>query len=69
MNLPCDVRIFSIIIHVFVPDGRDIAAELVKVGHAIDWPKYSGGRYRDLEPSGIRKKLWRADARQRGRLH
>ena len=53
----------------FLPDGRDIAAELVKAGLAIDWPKFSGGRYRDLEPEGIRKKLWRADAKQRGRLH
>jgi endonuclease YncB( thermonuclease family) len=48
----------------YLPDGRDIAAELVKVGLAIDWPQFSGGRYRDLEPAGIRKKLWRAHARQ-----
>ena len=48
----------------FLPDGRDIAAELVKVGLAIDWPKYSGGKYQHLEPKGIRKKLWRAHARQ-----
>lgn len=52
----------------FLPDGRDLAAELVRQGLAIDWPKYSGGRYRHLEPPGIRKKLWRADARQRGRM-
>ena len=48
-------------------DGRDLAAELVKMGLAIDWPKYSGGRYGHLEPEGIRKKLWRADAKQKGR--
>lgn len=52
----------------YLPDGRDIAAELVKLGLAVDWPKYSGGRYRHLEPEGIRKKLWRCDARQKGRM-
>lgn len=51
-----------------LPDGRDLAAELVKLGLALDWPKFSGGKYRHLEPEGVRKKLWRADARQRGRL-
>ena len=51
----------------YLPDGRDLAAELVRMGLAIDWPKYSGGRYRHLEPDGIRKKLWRADAKQKGR--
>lgn len=49
-------------------DGRDLAAELVRQGLAIDWPKYSGGCYRALEPEGVRKRLWRADARQRGRF-
>jgi micrococcal nuclease len=52
----------------YLPDGRDVAAELVKIGLAVDWPKYSGGRYRHLEPPGIRKKLWRCDARQKGRM-
>lgn len=47
-------------------DGRDLAAELVKQGLAIDWATYSGGYYRHLEPDGIRKRLWRADRRQRG---
>lgn len=27
----------------FLPDGRDLAAELVKAGLALDWPKFSGG--------------------------
>ena len=49
-------------------DGRDLAAEMVKAGLALDWPKYSGGRYSHLEPPGVRKKLWRANARQRGRM-
>ncbi|WP_253913441.1 thermonuclease family protein [Pseudoruegeria sp. HB172150] len=51
-----------------LPDGRDVAAELVKMGLAIDWPKYSGGKYSRFEPAGIRKRLWRADLRQRGRM-
>ncbi|HKL68558.1 thermonuclease family protein [Salibaculum sp.] len=50
-----------------LPDGQDLAAELVKMGLAIDWPKFSGGKYSHLEPAGIRKKLWRADAKQKGR--
>jgi endonuclease YncB( thermonuclease family) len=50
----------------YLPDGRDLSAELVKAGLAIDWPKFSRGKYRHLEPEGIRKKLWRCDARQKG---
>ncbi len=50
----------------FLPDGRDLAAELVKAGLALDWPKFSGGKYRHLEPADARKKLWRATLRQRG---
>lgn len=50
----------------FLPDGRDLAAELVKLGLAVDWPKFSGGKYGTLEPPGVRRKLWRAQMRQRG---
>ncbi len=50
-----------------LPDGRDLAAELVRQGLAIDWPKFSGGRYRHLETSDARKKLWRCVALQEGR--
>jgi micrococcal nuclease len=50
----------------FLPDGRDLAAELVKAGLALDWPKFSGGKYRSLEPEDARKKLWRANLRQSG---
>lgn len=53
----------------FLPDGRDLSAEMVKQGLAVDWPKFSGGIYQDLEPEGVRKKLWLADARQKGRKH
>lgn len=52
-----------------LPDGRDLSAELVKMGLAIDWPKFSGGKYSDLEVPGVRRKLWLADARQKGRIH
>ncbi|MCX7643959.1 MAG: thermonuclease family protein [Rhodobacteraceae bacterium] len=52
----------------FLPDGRDLAAKPVKQGLAVDWPKYSGGRCRHLEVPGVRSRLWRCDARQRGRF-
>ena len=50
-------------------DGRDLSAEMVKLGLAIDWPKFSDGKYNSLELTGVRKKLWLADARQKGRMH
>lgn len=52
-----------------LPDGRDLSAELVKIGLAIDWPKYSGGKYHHLEVSGVRRRLWLADARQSGKMY
>jgi endonuclease YncB( thermonuclease family) len=52
----------------YLPDGRDLAAELVRMGLALDWTKFSGGKYRHLEPTDARRRLWRADARQRGRF-
>ena len=51
-----------------LPDGRDLSAELVKQGLALDWKKYSGGAYADLEPDKIRRKLWRTAARQKGHM-
>ena len=53
----------------FLPDGSDLSAEMVKLGLAIDWPKFSGGQYSHLEITGVRKKLWLADARQKCRMH
>lgn len=53
----------------YLPDGRDLSEEMVKLGLALDWPKYSEGDYRMFEPEGVRKKLWLADARQKGRMH
>ena len=52
----------------YLPDGRDLSAEMVKAGMAIDWPKFSRGKYSSLEPAGIRRRLWRCDARQKGRM-
>ena len=49
-------------------DGTDLSAKMVALGMAIDWPKYSGGEYTNLEVPGVRKKLWLADARQKGRM-
>lgn len=51
-----------------LPDGRDLAAELVRCGLALDWPEFSGGKYRHLEPAEARRKLWHAQARQHGML-
>ncbi len=53
----------------FLPDGRDLSSEMVKQGLAIDWPKFSGGKYSHLEVTDARKKMWLADARQKGRMH
>lgn len=51
----------------YLPDGRDLSAELVKLGLALDWSSFSRGKYRDLEPEGIRQKLWRVTQRQNRR--
>jgi micrococcal nuclease len=53
----------------YLPDGRDLSAEMVKQGLALDWRTYSDGRYRHLEPADARSKLFLADARQKGRMH
>ncbi len=52
----------------YLSDGSDLSAEMVKLGLALDWPKFSGAIYSHLEPEDARKKLWLADARQRGRM-
>ena len=53
----------------YLEDGRDLSCEMVKQGLAIDWPKFSGGKYKHLEVADARKKMWLADARQKGRMH
>jgi len=52
----------------YLPDGRDLAAELVSLGLALDWGKFSGGKYQHLETPEARRKLWRAGARQQCKL-
>ena len=41
----------------YLPDGRDIGAELVKQGLALDLPYFSKGKYRRFEPVGARRRL------------
>lgn len=53
----------------YLDDNRDLSAEMVKLGLAIDWPKFSGGAYKPFETADARKKLWLADARQKGKIH
>ena len=53
----------------YLPDGRDLSAEIVKQGLALDWLKFSEGAYREFETADARRKLWLADARQKGRMH
>ncbi len=53
----------------YLSDGRDLSAEMVMLGLALDWPKYSGGRYSKLETQDARRHLFLADARQKGRMH
>jgi endonuclease YncB( thermonuclease family) len=48
----------------YLPDDRDLSAEMVKQGLAIDGSKFSGGKYRSLERPDARRKLWLADARE-----
>lgn len=38
-------------------NGKNIGAEMVRLGFALDCARYSGGRYRALEPDGIRARL------------
>ncbi len=42
----------------FLPDGSDLSEEMVRAGQALDFPVFSGGCYRHLEPAGIRKQLF-----------
>lgn len=52
--LSCDVvdvdRYHRQVVRCTLPDGRDPACELVRQGHARDWPRYSGGHYRECGP-------------------
>jgi micrococcal nuclease len=67
-TLEPDISYDRVVATCTLPDGRDLSAEMVKRGMAIDWAKFSGGKYRHLEPEGVRKKHWKAAARQQGRM-
>jgi micrococcal nuclease len=41
----------------YQPDGTDIGAEIIRRGLALDCRRWSFGRYRALEPDGIRDVL------------
>ncbi|MDJ0994863.1 MAG: thermonuclease family protein [Dinoroseobacter sp.] len=41
----------------YLPDGRDIGAEIIKRGLALDLAVFSGGKYREFEPKGARHRL------------
>jgi len=41
----------------FLPDGRDIGAEIVKQGLALDLPAFSAGKYRLFETDEGRRRL------------
>ena len=41
----------------FTEDGDDIGAVMIANGYALDCRRYSGGRYRKLEPAGARSRL------------
>lgn len=41
----------------FTQEGHDIGAIMIANGYALDCRRYSGGRYRSLEPAGARSRL------------
>ena len=41
----------------YLPDGRDVGAELIRLGLALDFTKFSGGKYKSIETEDARKKL------------
>ncbi len=41
----------------YTEEGHDIGAVMIANGYALDCRRYSGGRYRSLEPSGARSRL------------
>ena len=43
-----------------LPDGTDIGRELIRRGLALDCAHFSGGRYRNDEPAGVRQRLTQA---------
>lgn len=50
-----------VVAHCFTPAGLDLSAELIRRGAALDCARYSGGRFRAFEPSGVREVLRQKD--------
>lgn len=67
-NLFEDESYDRVVAHCVLEDGTDLSEELVKQGVALDWAKFSGGAYRDMETDDARKKLWRVAAKHKGKL-
>ena len=44
----------------YLPDGTDIGAEIIRRGLALDCARWSFGRYRALEPDGVREIIHQA---------
>ena len=43
----------------FLPDGTDLGGEMIRLGMALDLPKFSGGKYQHLETDEARRTLKR----------
>ncbi len=52
-RLEPDLSYDRVVATCFLPDGRDLSAEMVKMGLALDWAKFSGGKYAPYEPEGV----------------
>ena len=37
------------VVRCILPQGADIACEMVRSGHAVDWPRYSNGYYAECD--------------------
>ncbi|MCT8330351.1 thermonuclease family protein [Albidovulum sediminis] len=68
-EIAVDISYDRLVATCYLPDGRDLSAEMVRRGLALDWHNFSGGKYAHLEPEGARKRHWKAAARQRGHMH
>lgn len=62
-NVECNFtgeRTYDRYVGVCYADGRDIGAEVIAAGFALDCKRYSRGRYRKLETPAARSRLKRA---------
>ena len=56
-------RTYKRIVAICSVEGKDIAAEMVRLGWAWDWPKFSGGHYKpqELEAWQAKRGMWRRE--------